>query len=288
MCLLILAKSADAADPDRVLLLHSFGPDFSPWNTITPPFREALRKLAPNPIDLYEASLQAERFGVSPAREEGPFIDYLNALLPDRKPRLIVAMGAPVTRFVLRNRARLFPSSPLLIATSDVRTYEDLALTANDTACPTIYDPTIHIDHILRLLPDTDHIVVAMTGASATEQFWNDLFQRALQRSSRRVTLEWFTHLAADDMVKRVAALPAHSAIFYPTIAWTAAVYRRREMLSCFGSSRRTARRFSPIPTVFLVKALSAARCFPATRWLTPAQRSQCGSSMARLPAISR
>ena len=37
MCLLILAKSADAADPDRVLLLHSFGPDFSPWNTITPP-----------------------------------------------------------------------------------------------------------------------------------------------------------------------------------------------------------------------------------------------------------
>jgi len=218
MCLLILAKSADAADPDRVLLLHSFGPDFSPWNTITPPFREALRKLAPNPIDLYEASLQAERFGESPAREEGPFIDYLNALLPDRKPRLIVAMGAPVTRFVLRNRARLFPSSPLLIATSDVRTYEDLALTANDTACPTIYDPTVHIDHILRLLPDTDHIVVAMTGASATEQFWNDLFQRALQRSSRRVTLEWFTHLAADDMVKRVAALPAHSAIFYPTI----------------------------------------------------------------------
>jgi signal transduction histidine kinase len=218
MCLLILAKSADAADPDRVLLLHSFGPDFSPWNTITPPFREALRKLAPNPIDLYEASLQAERFGVSPAREEGPFIDYLNALLPDRKPRLIVAMGAPVTRFVLRNRARLFPSSPLLIATSDVRTYEDLALTANDTACPTIYDPTVHIDHILRLLPDTDHIVVAMTGASATEQFWNDLFQRALQRSSRPVTLEWFTHLAADDMVKRVAALPAHSAIFYPTI----------------------------------------------------------------------
>ena len=218
MCLLILAKSADAADPDRVLLLHSFGPDFSPWNTITPPFREALRKLAPNPIDLYEASLQAERFGESPAREEGPFIDYLNALLPDRKPRLIVAIGAPVTRFVLRNRARLFPSSPLLIATSDVRTYEDLALTAADTACPTIYDPTVHIDHILRLLPDTDHIVVAMTGASATEQFWNDLFQHALQRSSRRVTLEWFTHLAADDMVKRVAALPAHSAIFYPTI----------------------------------------------------------------------
>ena len=218
MCLLILAMPAGAADPDRVLLLHSFGPDFSPWNTITPPFREALRKLAPNPIDLYEASLQAERFGDSPAREEGPFIDYLNALLPEHKPRLIVAMGAPVTRFVLRNRARLFPSSPLLIAVSDVQTYEDLALTANDTACPTTYDPAVHIDHILHLLPDTDRIVVAMSGASATEQFWSELFQRALARASHHVTLEWFTRLAADDMVKRVAGLPAHSAIFYPTI----------------------------------------------------------------------
>ncbi len=138
----MLARSADAADPDRVLLLHSFGPDFSPWNTITPPFREALRKLAPNPIDLYEASLQAERFGESPAREESPFIDYLNALLAGREPRLVVVMGAPVTRFALRNRARLFPSSPLLIAVSDVSTYEDLALTARDTACPTSYDPT--------------------------------------------------------------------------------------------------------------------------------------------------
>src|SRR5262245_20677084 len=47
------------AEPQRVLLLHSFGPDFSPWNTITPRFREDLRKLSLHPIDLYEASLQA-------------------------------------------------------------------------------------------------------------------------------------------------------------------------------------------------------------------------------------
>ena len=216
--LLSAAGPVQAAGPDRVLLLHSFGPDFSPWNTITPPFREELRKLAPNPIDIYEAALQAERFGESPANEEGPLIDYLNALLPDRNPRLVVAMGAPATRFVLRNRSRLFPSSPFLIAVSDERTYADLALTANDTACPTRYDPSIHIDHILHLLPDTRRIVVAMSGASATEQFWTDLFQRVLERASHRVTLEWFTHLAADDMVKRVAALPPHSVIYYPTI----------------------------------------------------------------------
>ena len=138
-----LAIPVGASEPDRVLLLHSFGPDFSPWNTITPPFREELRKRAPRPIDVYEVSLQAERFGESPAVEEGPLIDYLNALVPAHDLRLIVAMGAPATRFAMRNRLRLFPTSPLLIAVSDVRTYEDLPLTARDTACPTSYGLSI-------------------------------------------------------------------------------------------------------------------------------------------------
>jgi signal transduction histidine kinase len=215
--LLFAAFKPAVAAPQRVLLLHSFGQDFSPWNTITPRFREELRKQSPYPIDLYEASLQAERFGESPAPEEGPFIDYLNALFPARDVRLIVAMGAPATRFVLRNRQRLFPSSSMLIASSDVRTFSDLTLTANDTACPTTYDPAVHIDHILRLLPDTTNIVVA-TGASPSERFWTDLFRLSLQRFSRNVTFHWFTNLSADDMVKRVAELPQRSAIYYPTV----------------------------------------------------------------------
>ena len=218
MFLLVLVNPAAAVEPDRVLLLHSFGPDFSPWNTITPPFREALRKLSPRPIDLYEASLQSERFGESPAPEEGPLIDYLNALVPARDLKLIVAMGAPATRFVLRNRPKVFPSAPLLIASSDVRTYNDLALTAHETACPTIYDPVVHINHILQLLPDTTNIVVA-TGASPSERFWTDLFRRSLEGfSSRGVTFDWFTDLSADDMMNHVAKLPPHSAIYYPTV----------------------------------------------------------------------
>jgi signal transduction histidine kinase len=217
LLLLFAAFEPAVAEPQRVLLVHSFGQDFSPWNTITPRFREELRKQSPYPIDLYEASLQAERFGESPAAEEGPFIDYLNALFPARDLRLIVAMGAPATRFVMRNRPQLFPSSPLLIASSDLRTFSDLTLTANDTACPTTYDPAVHIDHILQLLPETSDIVVA-TGASPSERFWTDLFRRSLQRFSSRVTFHWFTNLSADDMMKRLAELPPRSAIYYPTV----------------------------------------------------------------------
>jgi signal transduction histidine kinase len=217
MFLLALANSPSAAEPRRVLLLHSFGPYFAPWNTITPRFSEELRKRSPNPIDLYEASVQAERFSESPSAEEGPFIEYLNALFRARDLRLIVAMGGPATRFVLRNRAQLFPSSPLLIASSDVRTYSDLTLTANDTSCPTLYDLRVQIEHILQILPDTTHIVLA-TGVSPAERFRTDLIRQSLQHLSPRVTFEWLTNISAEDMVKRVAELPPRSAIHYTTV----------------------------------------------------------------------
>ena len=217
MLLVPLANPVDAAEPYRVLLLYSFGPYFSPWNTITPAFREELRKQFPHPIDLYEASLQGERSGKSPAQEEGPFTSYLNALFPAGDLRLIVAMGAPATRFVLRNRAQLFPSTPLLIASSDVSTFSDLTLTANETACATTYDPAVQIDAILQVLPNTTDIVVA-TGGSATERFWTDAFRRSFQRFASRVTFHWFTDLSAEEMLKRVAELPPRSVIYYPTI----------------------------------------------------------------------
>src|SRR5262245_38377014 len=105
--------TAQAAEPQRVLLLHSFGPHYAPWNAISPLLREELRTQSTRPIDLYEASLQADRSGTP---DERPFIAYLQSLLAGRNLDLLITIGAPATTFVLRNRAQFFPSSPLLIA----------------------------------------------------------------------------------------------------------------------------------------------------------------------------
>src|SRR6476660_8498679 len=92
-----LAGHALADGLDRVLLLHSVGPYFSPWSSISPQFREQLSKRSRNPVDIYEASLQGERIREAP--EENSLIGYINALFPQRDVKLIVAMGAPASRF---------------------------------------------------------------------------------------------------------------------------------------------------------------------------------------------
>jgi signal transduction histidine kinase len=215
MLLLPLAGSAaHAAEPQRVLLLHSFGPHFAPWSTISPRFREELRKRSSRPIDLYESSLEGERIG-APVKER-PFIDYLHALFAERPLDLVVTLGAPATRFLLRNRAQLFPSTPLLVAATDARAVKGMALTDNDAVVPVDIDSNRHIDAILRVLPDTTDIVIAI-GDSPLERFWVAELRRAFEKYSH-VTFHWFDKLTADEMVQRAAALPARHVIYYATV----------------------------------------------------------------------
>jgi hypothetical protein len=60
--ILFVALGSAAAQPRRVLLLRSFGPNFVPWTFFSGQFREELIRQSPNAIDLYEASLESARF----------------------------------------------------------------------------------------------------------------------------------------------------------------------------------------------------------------------------------
>src|SRR3974390_3085254 len=102
------ATKAEPA-PKRVLLLHSLGPNLAPWSSISGRFREGLIRESSNEIELYEASLLSARVGIS-----DDLVDYLRSQFPRGDPDLMVAMGTPAVRFILRHRSEMFPSTPLL------------------------------------------------------------------------------------------------------------------------------------------------------------------------------
>jgi len=216
----LTALETASAEPRRVLLLHSFGPQFVPWTYFSGQFREALIKQSPNGIDLYEASLESARF--AQLDEQGPLIGYLRSLFAERKLDLIVTMGAPAARFVQRYRPQFFPSTPLIMGAVEQRGISGTALTANDTAVSVVLDLSKFIEHILHVLPDTTHIAWAI-GASPLERFWVEELRRASQPFTNRVTFEWFDELSFEDMLRRIAKLPPHSAVFFGDIRVDAA-----------------------------------------------------------------
>src|SRR6202011_2766962 len=135
-----------AAEPRRVLLLHSSGRDLAPFSDFTGSFREHLVEQSLDPIDLYEVSLETARF--SGAQDEGPFVEYLRSLLAHRKLDLVVAMGGPAAQFFQRYRPRLFPATPMLIAGVDEHRLDNAALTANDAVVAITLDLPGYIDNI--------------------------------------------------------------------------------------------------------------------------------------------
>jgi signal transduction histidine kinase len=212
MMLIFAAISPAAAEPKRVLLLHSFGPQFVPWVFFAGQFREELFRLSPDRIDLYEASLEGSRF--QQPDEQGPIVDYLVALFGTRKLDLIVTLGAPAAFFAQKYRAQLFPSTPLVIGGPEQRAINYSTLTSNDAPVAVTLDFKKWIENILQVLPDTTHIAWVV-GASPLERFWTEEFRRTSQPFTDRISFEWFNDLRFEDMLERVSKLPPHSAIFY-------------------------------------------------------------------------
>jgi signal transduction histidine kinase len=206
------AISPAAAEPKRVLLLHSFGPQFVPWAFMAAEFREQLFKQSPDKIDLYEASLEGARS--QQPEEEGPTVGYLVNLFRTRKLDLIVTIGAPAAFFVQKYRGQFFPSTPLVIGGPEQRAVNYGTLTSNDAPVAVSLDFKKWIENILQVLPDTTHIAWAV-GASPLERFWTEEFRRVSQPFADRISFEWFNDLRFEDMLQRVSKLPPHSAIFF-------------------------------------------------------------------------
>jgi signal transduction histidine kinase len=212
MVFVLAATDAVAAEPKRVLLLHSFGPQFVPWVFFAGQFREELFKQSPDKIDLYEASLEGARF--QQTDEQRPIVEYLAALFQNRKLDLIVTIGAPATFFVQQYRAQFFPNVPLVIGAPEQRAIKPGMLTANDAPVPVALNFKKWIESILEVRPDTIHIAW-IVGASPLERFWTEEFRRVSQPFESKISFEWFNDLTFEDMLKRVSKLPPHSAAFF-------------------------------------------------------------------------
>jgi len=210
---------AALSEPRRVLLLHSFGRDFAPWNEYARTIREELDRQSTEPVDIFEASLATARFADD---EEAPFVDYLRALFAKRKLDLIVTIAAPAASFFQRHRQELFPSTPMLITALEQRRVAPTALTANDTVIATTIDFAGAVENILRVLPETANIAVVM-GDSPIERYWVEQIRNELHPFNNRIVFTWLNDLSLGQMIERVAALPPQSAIFFGILSVDAA-----------------------------------------------------------------
>ena len=113
-----------------VMLLHSFGRDFKPWNEYAREIRAELDRQSPWPLDIIDHSLITARS--SNENPETPFVEYLGALFAEQPLDLIVSIGAPAAAFVQRHRHELFANTPMVFTAVDERRVQLLCSSEND------------------------------------------------------------------------------------------------------------------------------------------------------------
>jgi PAS domain S-box-containing protein len=213
--LLLILGFAPAASaqtqPRRVLLLYTYEREFM-HTAFAGMFRLELTRSSAEPVDYIEVALQSA--GESVRAPDYSIVTRLGSTFAGTRLDLVVAIGGPAAAFAQTHREQLFPTTPMLFAAVDRRFIEKGTMTDNDTAVAVAHDPPQMIEHILKLLPDTQAVVVVI-GASQLEQFWLREVKRTFKRFEGRLTFVWTNDWSLAELLQRCGALPDHSAIFF-------------------------------------------------------------------------
>jgi signal transduction histidine kinase len=199
-----------AEQPKRVLILHSYAPEFGDY--FAKNLRSELNSQLPGRLDLYENWLVSARFASQ--GEDSAYADYLSALFADRPFDLVITLGGPAANFVQRHQPSLFPNTPVLMTGVDERRVAAFSLSANETAVTHLRGDDTVIANIMRVLPDTSTLAVVI-GDSPLDRYWAEQIRASARAYHGRLNLVFLNDLSYQDVLKRAAALPSHSAIYF-------------------------------------------------------------------------
>ena len=121
----------------------------------------------------------------------------------------------------------------MLLAAVEVRRVDQSMLSEQDAVVGVRFDHVALFENILRLLPETKTIAVII-GNSPPERFWIGEVQRVLKPLlENKVKLIFYNERPFEEILKEVASLPPHSAIFFQqlTVDGAGAVYGDKEPL---------------------------------------------------------
>jgi hypothetical protein len=102
----------------------------------------------------------------------------------------------------------------MVLTAVEQRRVQYSSLTANDAVVAVRINYLAAVENILQVLPNTKNVMVVV-GTSPIENFWKEAIGKELEPLADRIKLSWTDDLSFEALLKRAAALPPQSAIFW-------------------------------------------------------------------------
>jgi len=211
--LLLLVAASGEAQPEarQILVLQSSNRGNLSLDSFFANFHVDLEERA-GEVNVVQVVVGPSGFVVAP---ELAIVDYIRSTFVNHSPPdLIVTIGSPAAAFARKYRRQIFPDTPLLLASIDEQHLREAPLGDNETAVAVVNDLPQLVDDILRLLPETRQLFMVM-GPGPQGTFWRRELEDQFARFRDRLTFLWANDLSFQEVVRRAANLPRHSAILY-------------------------------------------------------------------------
>jgi signal transduction histidine kinase len=212
LCAVSSAAVAQQNTAKNVLALYSEQVETENYAALAEGLRSGLQSQDKFPVEIYSEHLDLLRFVDAPHQEN--LAAYLRAKYADRRIDLIVVIGSSAFKFITERGEAIFPGVPIVFTSVGITRIEERPLRRTVTGIAVKRDYGDTIDLILRLQPDTTEIVIPV-GATSLEKTWTMEIRDSLKSFEPRVRLTYLSDLPMTELLRRLAKLPAHTAVLY-------------------------------------------------------------------------
>jgi signal transduction histidine kinase len=214
LCLTSAAMAAQAGDRN-VLVLYSHEREMAIYAPFDRALRSQMESAATYPLTFYTEYLDLLRFPGDEQQQK--LVEYLRVKYSGKPINLIVAVSPLAFNFVSKNGDALFPGTPVVFASVNIRRIENHSLKPNVTGVAVIRDLKNTLDIALRLQPDTTQVIIPV-GVSAQEKSWTAELRDSLRPYESHVTITYLSDLPMDGILERLRSLPQHTIVLFTSI----------------------------------------------------------------------
>ena len=208
------AAAQDSAEPKRVLIVYAN--DSSTTNRGTAIDRaigSTLKDGSPVRIEIYFEYVGDRRLGTQYEKE---FVALMQRKYEGKKFDVIFTINLSPLRILLRNRAELFPDTPIVFLTLDQRNVTDLYPAPGVTGVWGEISFKPNLELALALHPGTRRVVV-IGGVSDFDRYWTARAQEDFRAYESSLEFIYLSGLSVPEMRKALAGLPPHTIGFFVT-----------------------------------------------------------------------
>ena len=235
LCLIVPIARSQISPPKRVLVLYWDNKDFPGNIWFDEAFKAGIQSAQLENFEYYPEYYEYTRFPEE--HYASSFRNYLREKYARLKIDVVVTTADAPLRFLLKDRADLFPGAPIVTVTNEHPGPDTVAAGSGVTG---ILHQSTHratLDLALKLRPDTQNLFV-VSGSPERDRRFEIVAREELRDYENVLNIQYLTDLPLNELIRRTSALPQKSVILY---VWQQTLDEHGRLLQTFDVLRQFA-----------------------------------------------